>query len=94
MVAIHFVQCQTINWSHFRQNRSKFSVYIVFSGMPDIVVRPESNIDNHRFKGMFSHFEDMWGSATGFGEVRHLIRGLPLTETADTNPRSLEKPSF
>ena len=30
---------------------------IVFSGMPDIVVRPESNVDNHPFKGMVSYFE-------------------------------------
>ena len=27
--------------------------------MPDIVVRPESNIDNHLLKGMFSHFENI-----------------------------------
>ena len=27
--------------------------------MPGIVVRPESNIDNHLFKGMFSHVKEM-----------------------------------
>ena len=36
----------------------------------------------------------LWGLATGFGKfvrIRHLMRGRPLMDTADANPRDLSR---